>query len=84
MSPETDDSKLMKFTSTLQNQEQIQVAVGGGEAKPLFWSNFPKIPMKQECIPVGCVPLAAVALCCGGVCVSPGVGNTPPPRVWAW
>ena len=37
--------------------------------------------LKQECIPVGCVPPAAVAVCWGGLpqCV---LGS--PLRVWAW
>ena len=55
---------------------------------------------KQECIPVGSVPPAAVAVCLGGVCLSacwdthppPGCGPgeppdqtpQPPPWVWAW
>ena len=52
---------------------------------------------KQECIPVGCVPPTAVAICWGGVCLpqcmlgySPGAWDPqvsawrPPPQVWAW
>ena len=46
---------------------------------------------KQEGIPVGCVPLAAVAVCCWGVCLSacwdtppgpgPGPGHVPPKKL---
>ena len=58
-----------------------------------------KVLITQECIPVGCVPHAAVAVCCGGVCRSacwdtplgvgletppPSVGLETPPPVWAW
>ena len=52
---------------------------------------------KQECILVGCVPPAAVAVCWGsasvhagipppGVCLEtpPGQTQLPSPRVWAW
>ena len=52
---------------------------------------------EQECIPVGCVPPAAVAVCWGGVCLSAcwdnslGVGletalgvGLETPQVWAW
>ena len=46
--------------------------------------------LRQECIPVGCVPPAAVAVC-GGVFASvhagiphPGPGPGHPPWVWAW
>ena len=51
---------------------------------------FARIQIKQECIPVGCVPPAAVAVCLGGgggVCLSacwdtnaPGCGPGDPPR----
>ena len=37
---------------------------------------------KRECIPVGCVPPAAVAICWGGVCLS-AIWDTDP-QVWAW
>ena len=54
--------------------------------------------LKQECIPVGCVPTATVAVCWGGVCLSacwdtppPGCGpgdtssgSTPQPPHWVW
>ena len=46
------------------------------------WSEFPSKNLhKQECIPVGCVPSAAVAICLVGLpqCM---VGYTP--QVWAW
>ena len=45
-----------------------------------------KVLITQECIPVGCVPPAAVAVCWGGVCLSacwdtpPGVGLETPPQ----
>ena len=53
---------------------------------------------KQECIPVGSVPPAAVAVCLGGVCLSacwdthppPGCrpgeppDQTPQPPLWVW
>ena len=52
----------------------------------------------KECIPVGCVPPAAVAVCWGGSASvhagihpprcglgdPPGCGPGDPPRVWAW
>ena len=38
--------------------------------------------LKQECVPVGCVPPPAVAVL-GGVCLS-ACWNTPPPQVWTW
>ena len=45
-----------------------------------FWVSV----SKQECIPVGCVPPAAVAIC-WGVCLSACWDpNPPPPPVWAW
>ena len=40
-----------------------------------------KRKIKQECIPVGCVPPAAVVVCWGG---SASVHAGIPPRVWAW
>ena len=45
--------------------------------------------LKKECIPVGCEPHAAVAVCCGGGCLPKCMlGYTPwawwSPRVWAW
>ena len=49
-----------------------------------------KLRSKQECIPVGCIPPAAAAVCWGGgVCLS-ACWDTPPglgldtPWVWAW
>ena len=40
--------------------------------------------IKQECIPVGCVPPAAVAVCLWGVgCLPQCRPGSPPPRVWA-
>ena len=41
----------------------------------------PNFTKKQECIPVGCLPTAAVAVCWGGVCLS-ACWDTP--QVWAW
>ena len=39
---------------------------------------------EEECIPVGCVPSAAVAVC-WGVCLSACVLCGPgPPQAWAW
>ena len=52
---------------------------------------------EKQCIPVGCVPLAAVAICCGGESASVHAGIHPPgsgpgsppdvgletPQVWA-
>ena len=50
----------------------------------LSYQNFQqnKNSSKQECIPVGCVPPAAVAVCWGIVCIS-ACWDTPP-RAWAW
>ena len=39
--------------------------------------------MIQECIPVGFVPPAVVAVHVGGVCLS-ACWDTQPPQVWAW
>ena len=38
--------------------------------------------VQQECIPIGCVPSAAVAVCWGGVSASMYAGIHPP--AWAW
>ena len=43
-----------------------------------------KSQIKQECIPVGCVPPAAVAVCWGSVCLSACWDTPPSPQVWAW
>ena len=49
--------------------------------------NFKKqkknIYLKQECIPVGCIPPAAVAISRGGVCLS-ACWDTPIPTPWVW
>ena len=37
---------------------------------------------KQECIPVGCVPPAAVAICCWGWCLPQCMLGYTPPRCW--
>ena len=67
----------------------------------VWWTFFLRTcKIKQECIPVGCVPPTAVAVGVGGLCLStywetdppPSVGlETPPgqtphlpPWVWAW
>ena len=61
------------------------------------WSGTSGLMMQQECIPVGCVPSATVAVSRGGVCLGRGVSAqeerclpgecTPPPgqndrRLW--
>ena len=41
--------------------------------------------LKQECIPVGCIPPAAVAISWGGsASVHAGIHQPPLPWVWAW
>ena len=57
--------------------------------KIFYFVYFTHIPI-QECIPVGCVPSAAVAVCWRGVSASVHAGiHTLPlgpghPRAWAW
>ena len=44
-----------------------------GEILRITRNSGVKSEKKQECIPVGCVPSAAVAVCWGGVCLGGGV-----------
>ena len=59
-----------------------------GSQPPLLWTEELQMLVKQECIPVGCVLPAAVAI--WGVCLSacwdtpPWVWAWRPPWVWAW
>ena len=41
-----------------------------------YWKHLPK----EECIPVGCVPSATVAVCFRGVSLQPPGADPPPPR----
>ena len=51
---------------------------------------IPLTNVKNECIPVGCVPPAAVAIqgglpqCMLGYTTPPGCGPGDPPQMWAW
>ena len=61
------------------------------KASGCFYLFTGKQNTQQECIPVGCVPPAAVAVCWGvsasvhaGIHTTPGVCLETPPQVWAW
>ena len=71
---------------TITGSQVVQEVHGVGDLSTtsnswqIIW-NLRKFKIAQECIPVGCVPPTAVAVCLGGVGVSASVhAGIHPPR----
>ena len=70
---------LWKDSNSILNMSGQNCLLRKTKTFPIFMHFFLTNIVKQECIPVGCIPPAAVAVCWGGV-----HAGIPPASPWMW